>query len=80
MIIGLIHACKFNISSDLAHTGLLSPALKGCTAIVFAHGVWVGGWALGNVCPDIISETIRCRILLLGRDIGQGVQMCNVLV
>ena len=25
-----------------------------------------------NVCPVCISETIRCRKLILGRNIGQG--------
>ena len=55
-------------------------ALKGCWGIVFTHGVrmggrasgraggWAGGWK--RVCPGCISETIRCRKLILGRDIG----------
>ena len=32
-----------------------------------------GGWAGGRreiVCPGCISETVRCRKLILGRDIG----------
>ena len=29
----------------------------------------VGGWR-EIVCPGCISETIRCRKLILGRDIG----------
>ena len=51
-------------------------ALKGCWGIVFTHGVRmggrVGGWAGGGkrVCPGCISETVRCRKLILGRDIG----------
>ena len=35
----------------------------------------VSGWAGGRrdkVCPGCISETVRCRKLILGRDIGQG--------
>ena len=32
----------------------------------------VSGWAGGGkrVCPGCISETVRCRKLILGRDIG----------
>ena len=50
-------------------------ALKGCRGIVFTHGVWMGGRASGRaageiVCPGCISETVRCRKLILGRDIG----------
>ena len=33
----------------------------------------VSGWAGGQreeVCPACISETVRCRKLILGRDIG----------
>ena len=32
-----------------------------------------GGWAAGKVCPACMSETVRCRKLILGRDIGYGV-------
>ena len=31
---------------------------------------WAGGKE--NVCPGCISETIRCRKLIFGRDIGWG--------
>ena len=51
-------------------------ALKGCRGIVFTHGVRMGGQASWRVCgrrekvcPGCISETIRCRKLILGRDI-----------
>ena len=51
--------------------------LKGCRGIVFTHGVRMGGRAGGvgggrreKVCPGCISETVRCRKLILGRDIG----------
>ena len=52
-------------------------ALKGCRGIVFPYGVRMGGRAgvrAGGrreiVCPGCISETVRCRKLILGRDIG----------
>ena len=56
-------------------------ALKGCWGIVFTHGVRMGGRPVGQaggrvggrrekVCPGCISEIIRCRKLILGRDIG----------
>ena len=47
-------------------------ALKGCQGIVFTHGVrmdeLVGGQQ-EKVRPYCISETVRCRKLILGRDI-----------
>ena len=48
-------------------------ALNGCWGIVFTHGVRMGG-RVGRpreiVCPGCISETVRCRKLILGTDIG----------
>ena len=44
-------------------------ALKGCRGIFFTHVVLMGGQQ-GKVCPGCISETIRYRKLILGRDIG----------
>ena len=44
-----------------------------CVGPVFTHGVRMGGWVGGwreEVCPACISETIRCRKFILGRDIG----------
>ena len=42
--------------------------------IVFTHSVQMGGrfggWSAGKLCPGCISETIRCRKLICGRDIG----------
>ena len=57
-------------------------ALKGRQSIVFTHGVWMVGQALWGekLCPGCISETIRYRKLILGRDIGWGVYVCNVMV
>ena len=31
---------------------------------------WVGGHAAGKICLACISETVRYRKLILGRDIG----------
>ena len=31
---------------------------------------WAGWWVAGKVCPAFISETIRCRKFILGREIG----------
>ena len=52
-------------------------ALKGYRGIVFIHGVWMSLRAGGRagrrrekVCPGCISKTVRCRKLILGRDIG----------
>ena len=45
-------------------------ALKGCRGIVFTHGVRMGGRAAGKSFFGCISETVKCRKLILGRDIG----------
>ena len=70
----LIKGASFN-ECNYAH--FYPTARKGCRGIVFTHGVRMGGWAvrrvggwLEEVCPACISETIRCRKLMLGRDIG----------
>ena len=58
----------------LTSTRILSH--KGCRGIVFTHGVRMGGWAgrrREKVCPGCISVTVRCRKLILGRDIGKEV-------
>ena len=47
-------------------------ALKGCRGIVFTHGVQTGG-RREIVFPGCISETLRCRKFIRGRDIGWGV-------
>ena len=38
----------------------------------FTHGVWMGGQAGGQVksCPGYILATVRCRKLILGKDIS----------
>ena len=37
------------------------------------RAVGLGGWASGKVCPACISETLRCRKLILGRALVGGV-------
>ena len=52
---------------------LLLHSPSGLSGIVFTHGVRIGGWVGGRhkkVCSGCISETARCRKLILGRDIG----------
>ena len=46
-------------------------ALKGCVGIVFIHGTQMGCWVGDSrICPGCISETVRRRRLICGRDIG----------
>ena len=57
-------------------------AFQSCAGIVFTHGVWMGvrvGGAVNQAvglrekaCPGCISETLRCKILILKRGIGFG--------
>ena len=54
--------------SDVVGLVYYPTALKGCRGIVFTHGVRMGG-RREMVCPGCISETVRCRKLILGRDI-----------
>ena len=48
-------------------------AFKGCAGILFSSMTteFVAGW-WQKVCPGSISETVRYRKLILGRDIGWG--------
>ena len=46
---------------------LFSPMVSGWSG--GRPGGWVGG-GREIVCPGCISETVRCRKLILGRDIG----------
>ena len=50
---------------------LFTPQPLRAVGVLFSPMVsgWVGGrWE--EVCPGCISETVRCRKLILGRDIG----------
>ena len=71
-----MHACQFVlyvhnmvILQQPFNYHFYPTALKGCQGIVFTHGGWAGG-RREKVCSGCISETVRCRKLILGRDIG----------
>ena len=52
-------------------------AFKGYAGIVFTHVVRMGGQVVGwreKACLDCISETLRGKMLILGRDIGWGLR------
>ena len=40
---------------------------------------WAGRW-WEKVCLGCISETVRCRKMILGRDIGRRVFGCIIMV
>ena len=57
---------------------IVTPQLLRAVGVLFSPMVsgWAGGRAGGRreiVCPGCISETVRCRKFILGRDIGWGV-------
>ena len=58
----------FSTPQHLRAVGVLfSPVVSGWA------GCQSSGWAGGQrekVCPGCISETVRCRKMILGRDIG----------
>ena len=47
-------------------------ALKGCRGILFTHGVGMVVRAGSGKKFVLVCETVRCRQLILGRDIGWG--------
>ena len=54
-----------------------STAFKGCTGIVFTHGVQMGGWAVGKSLSRLYLRNHEVYDLILGRDIcwkGLGMQ------
>ena len=63
------HGVTFNFSSARVYSPIsfYPTVLKGCWSIVFTHGVCMGR-RREKVCPG--SEALRCRKLILGRDIG----------
>ena len=72
----LISSIILQILNRVLFNPFYPTALKGCRGIVFTHGVRRGGRSGGRreiVCPGCISETVRCRKFILGRDIGWGV-------
>ena len=45
------------------------------------HSVWIGGRTgerQEKACPDCISEIVRCKVLLQGRDIGCGCRCASL--
>ena len=71
-VLYLVASCLLiicNRSSEYFVFSFYPTALKGCRGIVFTHGVRMGG-RREIVCPGSISATIRCRKLILGRDIS----------
>ena len=69
---------QFCIGSPMRRSSFYPTALKGCRGIVLTHGVRMGRRANGRkkqekVCPGRISETVRCRKFIRGRDISQDV-------
>ena len=75
-IVDLVNYKRFpNLISKLVFT----PQALMAVGVLFSPMVsgWSGGRASGRVrgrqeivCPGCISETVRCRKLILGRDIG----------
>ena len=61
--------CFCELIENNRNVPFLPTAFKGGRGIVFTHGVRVGG-RREIVCLGCISETIRCRKLILGSDIG----------
>ena len=69
-----VRVCVNNFSSKTARPRdmlFFTPQPLRAVGVLFSPMVsgWMGGWR-GKVCPGCISETIRCRKLILGRDIG----------
>ena len=63
----------FRLSGDYLLINFYLTALKGCRGIVLTHGDPVGQAGVGEKgCPGCVSETVSCRMLILGRDIAWG--------
>ena len=58
----MVTGSLYNLSISFSVGVLFSPMVSG----------WAGGRVGGRekVCPGCILETVRCRKLILGRDIG----------
>ena len=61
--------------TEVRQSDLFTPQPLRAVGVLFSPMVsgWAGGWASGRpekVCPASISETVKCRKLILGRDIG----------
>ena len=78
MFLFVVRILKFKFSSIQIIISFYPTAVK-AVGVLFSPMVsrWVGGRAVGQadgrleeVCTACISETVRCRKLILGRDIG----------
>ena len=63
------------LSTGRPISSFITPQPLRAVGVLFSPMVsgWAGGRAGGRreiVCPGCISETVRCRKLILGRDIG----------
>ena len=67
----LFAGCITNGRSIVCTNFCCPTAHKGCRGIVFTHGVRMGGWAAVKILSGLyLSETVRCRKLIFGRDIS----------
>ena len=59
-----------SIVTSILNSEVFTPQPLRAVRVLFSP--MVSGWADGGkkVCPVCISETVRCRKLILGRDIG----------
>ena len=66
-----IWLCKLGHGRDIGGLMVFTPQPLRAVRLLFSPMVsrWAGG-CREKVCPACISETIRCRKLILGRDIG----------
>ena len=62
---------RYSAGDTYRGSGLVIPQSLRAVGVLFSPMVsgWAGGWR-EEVCPACISETVRCRKLILGRDIG----------
>ena len=71
----LIPGSRYRFTSqDVTGKVIFTPHTLRAVGVLFSPMVsgWAGGWR-EIVCPGCISETVRCRKFILGRDIGWGV-------
>ena len=72
-----LHSLRKKLKTDLFEKAyppiVFTPQPLRAVRVLFSPMVsgWAGGW-WEKVCPGCISETVRCRKLILGRDIGLG--------
>ena len=63
----------FCLQSNTVTDTVFTPQPLRAVGVLFSP--MVSGWVGGQreiVCPGCISETVRCRKFILGRDIGLG--------